>query len=351
MADLAASAAQSNLGRRLPYAATALVVAALVLPGTAVAHVGTSAPVATNFVAQISGLEPASAAVRAKAVDGDREIWLQARADTTVLVLGAQGEPLLRFDRGEVLVNVRSLTAQADGIDRFDLRPDPNPHAQPLWHRVRAGRSYLWHEHRLHALEPLGRDHQTTAVIGHWAIPLVIDGRRHVLAGALVYHPSGSPWPWILLACVLAAASAVVLAASSVAARRVAVGAALVAALLVWMVRVGRELYGRPTIGVTGYVEAVLTSLVGLLLLRALVHRDEEVRLFTAFLVGLGCVYQALTMLPVFTHALALTTLPTPVARASVAAILGLGSGVIAITMRALVAQTAAERAADALAL
>ena len=54
-----------------------------------------------------------------------------------VLIPGAEGEPLLRFDRDGVFVNLRSLTAQSDRIDRFDLRPDPNPHARPLWHRRR----------------------------------------------------------------------------------------------------------------------------------------------------------------------------------------------------------------------
>jgi hypothetical protein len=68
-------------------------------------------------------------------------------------------------------------------------------------------------------------------------------------------------------------------------------------------------------------------------LLWGLLHRDEEARLFTAFLVGFGCLYQGLTMLPVMTHAIALTTLPTVVARPSVAAILGLGGGVLALTL------------------
>ena len=56
--------------------------------------------------------------------------------------------------------------------------------------------------------------------------------------------------------------------------------------------------------------------------------------MFTAFLVGFGCLYQVLTMLPVLTHAVALTALPNPVARVAVAAILGLCGGLLAITLR-----------------
>ena len=319
--------------RRLLVAGAA-VVAALVLPGAALAHVGKSAPVATNFDANISGVEPPSSAVEAKLVDGDRALWLRVRGDATVLIPGAEGEPLLRFDRAGVFVNLRSLTAQSDRIDRFDLRPDPNPRAAPLWHRLSSGHSYLWHEHRLHALEPLARGHRTRTVVGRWSVPLLIDGKRHALAGQLVYHPTGSAWPWILLACALAGFSAGALAVSSVAARRMAVLAALAAVLLIWAVRIGRELYGRPTVGATGYVEIALTSLVGIVLLYGLLHRDGEVRMFTAFLVGFGCLYQGLTMLPVLTHAVALTALPTPVARVAVAAILGLAGGLLAITLR-----------------
>jgi hypothetical protein len=68
----------------------------------------------------------------------------------------------------------------------------------------------------------------------------------------------------------------------------VAVAAALVATLLVWAVRIGRELYGRPFVGVTGYLEIALTSVVGAALLYGLRHRDRGVRLFTAFLVAFG---------------------------------------------------------------
>jgi hypothetical protein len=322
----------------------AAVLAALVLPASALAHVGKSAPVATDFQARISGIRPATDALEAKIVDGDRALWLRVQAAATVLVPGAEGEPLLRFDRGGVFVNLRSLTAQSDRIDRYDLRPDPNPHARPLWHRVTSDHSYLWHEHRLHALEQLARGHHTTAVLGRWSVPLLVDGQPHALAGVLVYRPPGSTWPWIVLACAIAVVWSSSLALSSSVAGRLAVGGALAATLLIWTVRIGRELYGRPKVGVTGYVEIAVTSLVGVGLLYGLVHRDRGVRVFTAFLVGFGCLYQGLTMLGVLTHAVALTVLPTPAARLAVAAILGLGGGVLAITLREQLGDSATER-------
>ena len=97
--------------------------------------------------------------------------------------------------------------------------------------------------------------------------------------------------------------------------------------------RVARELYGRPTVGVTGYVEAALTSVVGGALLYGLTRRDQSVRNFTALLVGVGCLYQALTMLSVLSNAAALTLLPSSFARIAIAAALGVGAGVLVVTL------------------
>jgi hypothetical protein len=311
-----------------------VIVAALVLPNTALAHAGKSAPIATNFEAHISGINPASDAVDAKVIDGDGSLWLRVRDGTTVVIPGAGGEPLLRFDREGVFVNLRSLTAQSDRIDQYDVRPDPNWQARPLWHRLSSGHAFLWHEHRLHALEPLARGHSTRSVLGRWSVPLLIDGQRHSLEGVLVYRPPGSAWPWILLILALAAVSAFTLTLTPATGRRVALGSALTATLLVWAVRIGRELYGRPSLAITGYFEIMLTSLVGIALLYGLLHSDRSVRTFTALLVGFGCLYQSLTTFAVLTHAVALTVLPTLFVRISVAAILGLGAGTLAIAIR-----------------
>lgn len=294
------------------------VIAALLAPNVAAAHVGKSAPVATDYTARIGGLA-AEDAFEAKVVDGDQALWLRVDRGSTVLVPGALGEPMLRFGPGGVFLNLRSVTAQADRIDPLALRPDPDPRAAPLWRRLTEAREYRWHEHRLHALEPLAR----TGKAARWSVPLVIDGRRHALGGSLVYRAPGPDWPLLLLACALAAAALV----------RPAV-AAPVATLLVWTVRIGRELYGRPAVGASGYVEAALTSLVGAALVLGLVHRDAGIRWFVALLVAVGCLYQALTMLPVLTHSIALTALPTGFAQAALASILGLGGALLFLTIR-----------------
>jgi len=313
---------------RRTLVASAAVAATLALPAAASAHAGTSAPVATNFDARIVGFQPPAGALEAKVVDGDRELWLRVPAATTVVVPGVLGEPVLRFDAKGVWVNLRSLTAQSDRIDRFDLRPSANARARPLWHRLTGGHAYAWHEHRLHVLEPLAHGRTDAATLGPWSVPLLVDGRRHTLNGVLEFRPPGPGWAWLALACALAAgtsAAAVLLRGG----RQLAVVLGLAATLLIWAVRVGRELYGRPTVGTGGYLGVALTSAVGVALLAGLVHTDRDVRLFTAFIAGFGSLYEGLTMLPVLTHATALSVLPSAVARVAVMLILGLGTGAL----------------------
>lgn len=175
----------------------------------------------------------------------------------------------------------------------------------------------MWHEHRLHALEPFTRARAT-----HWTVPLVVDGRRRTLAGVLDYHAPGRTWLWLSLASVLALAALFV-------ALRNAVGVALAVTPVICAVRIARELYGRPNVGIVGYVEVVATSAIGAWVLYGLVSRNPDVRVFTTVVAGLGGLYQGLTMVPVLTHAIALTLLPTTGAKILVAGCLGLGAGAL----------------------
>ena len=298
-----------------------LVVAAAA-PGVASAHVGRTLPVATNFTTRAVGFIPA---VQAKAVDGDQTLWLRAHASATVVVPGTLGEPLLRFDRRGVWLNLRSPTAQADGIDRLDLRPSASLNAGPLWHRLTSGHAYAWHEHRLHALERLAQGRGSAGPVGPWSVPIVVDGRRFSIDGVLTYRPPSLSWLRIALTVLLAGAASIAAARSAVA----LVGMALVATASVWAIRVGRELYGRPGVPAIGYVEIAITCVVGAALVYGLVNRDAGTRVVTAFLAGFGALYEGLTMLPVLTHAVALNALPTGVARAAEVLALGGGVGVL----------------------
>ena len=305
---------------KLALVLCAVAVAGL-MPGVASAHVGRTLPVATNFLARVTGSVPG---VQAKALDGDQTLWLRAPAPGVVSIPGTLGEPLLRFDAGGVWLNLRSPTAQGDRIDRIDLRPTATGRP-PLWHRLAGGHAYAWHEHRLHALEPLARGRSSAGIVGPWSVPLVVDGRRTALDGVLDYRPRGRRLAWILLTALVAAASTAAAARSAAA----LVGLALVATALVWTIRLGRGLYGRPDVSTVGYLEIALTCIVGAALVFGLVHRNADTRVVAAFIVGFGALYEGLTMLPVLTHAVALSALPTAVVRTAEVLALGAGVGVL----------------------
>jgi hypothetical protein len=314
------------MSSELVACACGVALTALAFPDCSFAHAGRGAPVATNFEARIEGVTPPTDSLEAKVVDGDRQLWVRTRGDAVLVVPGAFGEPLLRFDRRGVSVNVRSMTAQTDRIDPLDLRPLADLRARPVWHRVTTAHAYRWHEHRLHALEALAGGHRS-GVVGRWSVQLLVDGRRHDLAGVLVYRRPPRLWP-IVLAIVLAVVSLCALGLST----RLIVPTALLAALLVWAVRVARGLHGRPDVETGGYADVTLTCLVGAGLVYGLLHRDANVRRFVVLLVGAGSLYEAWTMFPVLTHSVALTELPTTVARLAVATILGVGAALLAIT-------------------
>jgi hypothetical protein len=309
------------------------LLAALVLPGTAAAHALRGAPVATNFDARIRGLVPPADAVRAVVVDGDRQLSLSVGPSVHVAIAGALGEPLLQFTPEGVYVNRRSLTAQSDRIATADLRPVANPKAPPDWHRLTTGHTYRWHEHRLHALEPLASRHATEADLGRFTVPLVIDGRRHALIGTLRYRPPGATWAWVGGACGIAILTCVLVAAARPAWQRATVAVAVGAVVLTAAVRIARELYGRPDVAASSYLAIAFTIAVGLALLWALLRGRGVVPLFTACLVGIGSLFQGIALATVINHGYALTALPTTAARAVVTAVLGLGAGLLAVTL------------------
>ncbi|HET8893215.1 MAG TPA: hypothetical protein VFM96_03860 [Gaiellaceae bacterium] len=251
-----------------------VMLVALAAPAVASAH-GRSEPVATNFEARITAYD----GITAKIVDGDQRLWVRAHPAETILV------PTF-----------------------------------PVSHIVSGGHSYLWHEHRLHALEPVTRARATP-----WTVPLVVDGKPRTLVGVLDYHPPGRTWLWLSLASLLALTGATVALRNG----RSAIRLALLATPVICAVRIARELYGRPNVGVTGYLEVVATSAVGAWVLYGLVNRNPDVRVFTAVVAGLAGLYQGLTMVPVLTHAIALTLLPTTAAKILVAGSLGLGAAAL----------------------
>src|SRR5205809_1674696 len=133
-------------------------LAALASPSPAYAHVRTGA-VAVDYRVRVF---PTHLPLSAHVYLGDRALRLSVRPGHSVTVLGYGGEPFLRIDDAGVTV-LKSPTAAA-------LRLTP---------RRSNGSSFLWHDARVRGLPP-GIDR------GRWTIPLLVDGRRALLAGELL---------------------------------------------------------------------------------------------------------------------------------------------------------------------
>lgn len=143
----------------------------------------------------------------------------------TVVVLGYEGEPFLRFGHGGVFRNERSLTAN---LDRTNVRPPASRSARPRWARVAAGTSFGWHDRRIEWFGPnlpeVVRKHPAESVhLRDWSIRGRADGKPFAIVGFLGYAPSpggGDDGGRPVLATVIGSILAVVAAALLVWRRR-----------------------------------------------------------------------------------------------------------------------------------
>ena len=192
-----------SCGTRIAVAAVTFVITVGVA-GPAGAH-GVSGPPASNFATRLRGVAPPTTTVVAS-LGADREtVELHRTGADRVTVYGYRGEPYLRLTRTGVWEN-RSSPAVA--LNRTRIPPNRAPVARiraPRWVRISRGSGASWHDHRTHwmggalpAVVRRARDHHHA--IGHWTIPLQIDGRAAAIAGTVEWQPPPNPWLWWTLA-------------------------------------------------------------------------------------------------------------------------------------------------------
>lgn len=196
-----------------------LLLAALlvvVFPVAAVAHRGAGGH---GYVSTFSALQPAVLGLSVNILGGDDRLRVSNYSGKTVLILGYEGEPYLRFGDGGVFLNTRSPAAY---LNRFRYPPALPPgaadaSARPAWHRVQGGVTFEWHDHRIHwAAREVPRavadDPGHTHLIRNWRVPGRAAGKPFVINGFLGYVPprvarDGKERNWPLLlgaACGLA---------------------------------------------------------------------------------------------------------------------------------------------------
>lgn len=192
-----------------------LALAALALPAAVIAHPGSTL---TGYVSTVSAVVPNVLGVNALVLGGDDRLRISNYSGKTILILGYEGEPYLRFDKTGVYANTLSPAAH---LNRFRL-PRPlkpgviDPSARPHWRRVAPGVTYEWHDHRIHwtgRRPPRAVQEHPDRIqrIFSWRVPGRAAGAPFAITGFLGYAPdparakdAGGTSGWLLGAAIAA---------------------------------------------------------------------------------------------------------------------------------------------------
>jgi hypothetical protein len=179
--------------------ATALLAAAA--PPPASAHLGRP-----GYAATVRAVEPATPGLRVAVLGGDDQLSVTNATNSTVTVLGDDGEPYVRFapEHGAVAVNLNAPSLYRDGgeLEAAAAPASATPTATPRWQVVARHGTYAWHDVRIRG------------AAGAWTVPLRADGRTVTVRGTLTRvasGPGGGTNPFIFLGPVVLVLAAALL--------------------------------------------------------------------------------------------------------------------------------------------
>jgi hypothetical protein len=306
----------------------AALLSLVAAPTRAAAH-GPVAPVATSYLARITTVP---AGLRARVVDGYVRMWLEVPKGMTVVVLDYAGAPYLRFSRAGVDVNQNSAMYYLNQTPIAEVPPSTlNRYTRPHWEPAASGSTYEWHDGRLQALASVALA-PGASYVGHWSIPILVDGRRTAIAGGL-WHAADPPliWFWpivVLFACVLAAAR--VPRADLHA--RLARGLGVLALASLGAAAVGRELHGRPTVPLGQYLELAVVLVFVALALRSVIRGRAGYFLYG--IIAFVALWEGLTLVPILLHGFVLIDLPAFSARVVTVLCIACGAAILPLVFR-----------------
>jgi hypothetical protein len=194
--------------------AVGLLSSALLVAGAtpASAH-GLGGLTPTNYRTLLTGITPAVPGIELAVVDLGTRLELTNSTAHPVTVLGYDGEPYLRVGPDGVYENTRSpATYFNKSLNPTGSAPPKTADAKapPRWKRIGDGDTVSWHDHRAHFMgtgDPpaVARDPGHRHVIDHFQIEMRTQRTAMTANGVIVWVPPPSPWPWIVLAVLLAA--------------------------------------------------------------------------------------------------------------------------------------------------
>jgi hypothetical protein len=166
------------------------LAALLVFLPSAAAHKGTGGK---GYLSTISGLKPNVLGVFVNIIGGDDQLRLSNYSRKTVVVLGYDDEPYLRFRGASVYVNTRSPAFE---LNKFRYPPEKAEvvATQPLWRKVSNSPTYAWHDHRIHWPKKtpppmVERAPDQVHKVFDWRVPARANGKPFVIRGFLGYAP------------------------------------------------------------------------------------------------------------------------------------------------------------------
>jgi hypothetical protein len=297
--------------------------AAGTLPAAAQAHTGPANPVASSYVARLTGVPRG---LEARVVGGDLRMWLRVTSPESVIVLDYRGAPYLRFSPSGVYVNTNSSMYYLN--QPIPLKPPVglSPRARPRWELQSPGNVYQWHDGRLHALATVALA-PGQRLVGRWNIPLVVGGQRTNLTGNLWHADDPSiAWFWPI-AVVLLCLWAVSRLGRREFDRLMATTLGIAALAGVAVLAIGHELEGQPFVS-TGQeiLLGLMLAFVAALLVWIVLRGAGPIALI---LVAVAAIWAGLESLPLLLHGFALVVVPAFLARVATVVCLSAGLGVV----------------------
>lgn len=192
----------------------AAVLAALVACPAATGH-GDGA--ARGYTSTVETIAPRLDGLKVQVLAGDDQLRLRNDSGREVMIEGYDGEPYLRFAAdGGVFRNASSPAAylNEERYGGVEVPASATKTAIPRWERVAQGRTYAWHDHRIHWMStidpPKVRQSKDRAHhVFDWNVPGSAGGEPLAIQGSLDYAPPPeSSFNPILIAPVAALALA-----------------------------------------------------------------------------------------------------------------------------------------------
>jgi hypothetical protein len=201
------------IGRMVRLARLVAVSFGLVLVTATPASADPAGP--SDYRSAVTGIVPEVEGVAADIRGGDAFLELTVDEGVTVIVMGYEGEPYLRFSPDGTVERNRLSTATYLNDDRrgegVTFPPEvtaADADTPPEWEPVATGGTYAWHDHRVHWMEDaspnVDRGSLVEGAYDPWRVPIVVDGAAAEVQGTLTYEESVSPLPYVGLAVIVA---------------------------------------------------------------------------------------------------------------------------------------------------